>query len=341
MAEIAKAALGAALVLWAALAPAADRPLALAIGPQDPVSARLAEDLAAALQASGIGLAIHPAPGPHGALSAVRRSPGIQLGIVAGDVPELLARQGVAGAEGVAALLALDPRPVHLLATGLRRGIEDLGGARVGIGPVEGPTAATAALLLSAARVRPAGLDTRPLESALTALIRGELDALFLVGPSPHPLLARAVDRADGIRLLPLSPAAQLPGHEPQIFAAGTYAFQADPVESVAVRTALVAYLYNGPTCARLEGLISETLAALPTLRRHGEPAWQRVVPEAGTGFPAHPCGGVAGPNAGGSVASPTAADGTGDANAAEAGRQLMQAIGSFLGGAPASEGAE
>ncbi len=288
-------------LLLATAAPAQERPLGLAVATPPGPSDTLAREMAAALQAGGVYFSLRPVPGPFGPLMAARNSPEVQLAIVPGDMPAFLARRAnLADAAETAGLgrdmglvMALDARPVHLLVRGRQRGIEDLGGARIGIGPIESPGGLTAVLLLDAARVRPGHIDTRPLESAIAAFVTGRLDALFVTGPVPDPLLSRVIDEAEGVRLLPLRPSAEIPGHEPATIAARAYPFQREAVETVAVRTALVAYQYSGPTCERLRRLSEELARALPTLERHASPLWDMVRPAAVTGFAPHPCGGA------------------------------------------------
>ncbi|GMG83083.1 hypothetical protein LNKW23_22960 [Paralimibaculum aggregatum] len=336
------AALALAALPLGAPAQQAPGPLGLAAGLPGTPSARLARDIASALSAAGIAVEPRAVPGAFGPLAAARRSPGVQMAIVPGDLPAFLGRRlGRADAAGFAGLgadmaqiMALGAQPVHLLVRGHARGIEDLGGARIAIGALDSPGAVTAALLLDAARVRPASLDTGPVESAVAALLAGRVDAVFLTAPAPVPLLARAIDRGDGVRLVPLAPAGGIAGHEPAELPAGTYRFAEGAVPTVAVRAALVAWLYRGPTCERLAEAATELAASLAMLGRHGDPLWQGVRPGRTTGFAPHPCGGVAPPASAAATAeaAPAAPPAAGPVPP-EAGRQLFDAIGSLLGG--------
>jgi uncharacterized protein len=93
-------------------------------------------------------------------------------------------------------IAVMHPAIVHLLArTGLAiRSIADLEGRRVGVGPSDSGTALTSELLLNAFQLRAgrvAGYAV-PSPQAIDQLLRGELDATFIVAADPADEVRRA-----------------------------------------------------------------------------------------------------------------------------------------------------
>lgn len=116
-----------------------------------------------------------------------------------GQLPD--ASERLTNIRGIA---VMHPSTVHLLArSGLPiRSIADLEGHRVGVGPSDSGTALTSELLLNAFHLRPgkvAGYSV-PSSQAIDQLLRGELDAMFVVSADPAEEVRRATQA--GARLI-------------------------------------------------------------------------------------------------------------------------------------------
>ncbi len=127
--------------------------------------------------------------------------------------------------ERLSALAVLSTRVVHVL----RRGDGD----RVGAPPPGSGASLLAEAIFDgspAARGEPAELIAR--------LTRGELDAAIVIGPSPHPEVARALREHPDLTLAASTDAAH-PALRPVLIPAGTYPGQAAPVATVAAQVLL------------------------------------------------------------------------------------------------------
>ena len=147
------------------------------------------------------------------------------------------------------ALASLYPEPLHVLvrADGPQR-VADLRGKRVNLGLPGSASRDTALAVLAAHGLQPTDLASSgelDLQSALTALRDGQLDALLQVIGTPADTISAASDALD-LRLLPLEPAAiaalqsSRPGTFAFTLAAGSYPRQPQPVTTLAVSSLLL-----------------------------------------------------------------------------------------------------
>lgn len=146
-------------------------------------------------------------------------------------------------------IAVMHPAIVHLLARrGLRiRSIADLEGLRVGVGPTDSGTALTSELLLSVFKLKPgkvAGYSV-PSPQAIDRLVRGELDAAFVVSADPADEVSRATQA--GARLIDISGAevdrfrAQYPFLRAGVIPGGMYDNHPEPVRTLAIDVLLLA----------------------------------------------------------------------------------------------------
>jgi TRAP transporter TAXI family solute receptor len=183
--------------------------------------------------------------------------------------------------DAIQVVLPLYEEEVHLLARPGIRGLADLAGKRVGIGEAGSGTMATALVLLRLGRVTPG--QVLPMDSlrALALLRRGDIDALFTVVGSPSRLLAEQVVAEDGLALVPVRVPA-VPGddfvarlYRPATIAARTYGWQADAVETVAVRSAII--MTGTAHCDAIGALARIVHDHLGWLRQNGHEKWKSV----------------------------------------------------------------
>jgi TRAP-type uncharacterized transport system substrate-binding protein len=124
-----------------------------------------------------------------------------------------LVQSGTAAAGGTSDLVSLGsmfyvPLTIFYRGPGLDR-LSQLRGARIAIGPVGSGTRSLAEALLKANEIESPGTKLLDLEgeAARTALLRGEVDAIFLTGDSAAPETIREMLHAPGIRLFDFSQA--------------------------------------------------------------------------------------------------------------------------------------
>lgn len=157
-------------------------------------------------------------------------------------------RELVSDARNVRGVAVLHPSRVHVLvrADSSITSVRDLRGHAVGVGPIGSGTAVTSSLLLKAFDIAPKDIEQRalPFASATDALIKGEIEALFVVSADPTETVARAI-RA-GAKLIDVSGPTihRLRGDYPflrtAIIPSGLYGEHRRAVETVAIDVLLL-----------------------------------------------------------------------------------------------------
>ena len=151
-------------------------------------------------------------------------------------------------ARTVRGIAVLHPSTVHVLVSRSSKimTMSDLRGRRVGVGPAGSGTAVTSAILLRAFGVRPDEVRQQTLQflDATDALVRGDLDAVFVAAADPVSAVRRATQA--GARLLNISGPVveqlrvEYPFLRPATIPARTYPNQDEPVHTVQVDVLLL-----------------------------------------------------------------------------------------------------
>lgn len=184
-----------------------------------------------------------------------------------GDLKEL-----VSDGRNVRGVAVLHSSRVHVLvrADSKIRSVMDFRGHRVVVGPPGSGTAVTSSMLLQAFAVPLEQVEQRALSfaSATNALIRGELEGLFVVSADPTETVARAI-RA-GARLLDVTGPtitrlrADYPFLRTAVIPARTYPGQPRPVETVAIDVLLLSRVgFPEPFVHRLTWALFQVLPSL------------------------------------------------------------------------------
>ncbi len=230
----------------------------------------------------GITLTVYPSKGSIENVYAVYQRPGIQMGIVQSDVLAFVARvQSDPVLKRIAKktklVFPLYNEEVHLLARRDITAFEDLADKRVAIGREGSGNYLTARLLFSLSEIAPREMVPIDTDEALAELKAGRIDAMFYVAGYPVKLFAEGVTEADGLGLVPITdksvtefyPSAEIP--------ANAYAWQTRPVQTVAVKAALVSFDYRRRDCETV-GKFARMLAQnLDWLVKNGHPKWKSV----------------------------------------------------------------
>lgn len=221
---------------------------------------------------------------------AVRQRPNMQFGIVQNDVLEYM--QTFAGNDpaiaraitGVRIAFPLYDEEVHILARRDIATLDDLAGKRVAIGTENSGTYLTASLILSLSGTEPAEKLLLAPADALPQLKAGQIDAFFYVAGAPASLYAEGDIDGERFHLLPIQDPTLQAVYTPASLPAGTYAFQPDAVELVAVKAVLMTYeydpshnAYHRSSCQGVSDMASLILTRIDSLRTEGHPKWQSV----------------------------------------------------------------
>ncbi len=251
---------------------------------------QIGRDLSRELERCGLTLNVQESAGSLENFLGVRVRPHTQFGIVQSDVLEYLKTYAsddpsIARAiHNVRIAFPLYNEEVHVLA---RRDIADLrglSGKRVAVGTEASGTFLTASLVLDLADVTPAERVTTNPGDALPALLAGEIDALFYVAGAPTQVFQSSEIDPDQFHLLPIRDETLKAVYVPSRIDAGTYPFQSEPVELVAVKAVLMTYEYNPQlnayhreSCKAVSDLSHLIINRFAELQESGHPKWQEV----------------------------------------------------------------
>jgi TRAP transporter TAXI family solute receptor len=233
-------------------------------------------------KANGFNVAVHPSKGSVENVFAVYQRPGVPMGIVQADVLAFVARVQTDEtlkriAKKIKLVFPLYNEEIHLLA---RKGIatfDDLAGKRVAIGREGSGTYLTTRLLFRLSEVAPREMLNIDTDEALAALKAGKIDAMFFVAGYPVRLLAEGVTAADDLVLVPVTNKDITEFYPRATIPAGVYAWQPQPVETVAVKAVLVSFDFRRNDCDNVGRFAQVVASNMEWLTRNGHPKWKAV----------------------------------------------------------------
>ena len=282
------AAIGLALSATGAFAQSFERNI-MTGGPQG-TYIKIGRDIAALGAECGLKLNVVESAGSLENFVGVRNRRNTQFGIVQSDVLEYLKTfeandpEVQKAVKGVRIMFPLYNEEIHVLSRRDIGSMKDLAGRKVAVGKKDSGTFLTATLILDILQVK-AGerLDLNP-DEALPKLLSGEIDAFFYVAGAPAALFTgNAIDKAK-FHLLPITEAPLLATYTPSRIEAGTYSFQDEPVDLVAVKAVMMTYdydvkrnAYHRESCKAVSDFSSLILTGLDRLKATGHPKWQTV----------------------------------------------------------------
>nr|WP_290428557.1 TAXI family TRAP transporter solute-binding subunit [Defluviimonas salinarum] len=238
----------------------------------------------------GITLNVRESAGSLENFLGVRNRPQTQFGIVQSDVLEYMrtfasSDPAIARAIfGVRIAFPLYNEEVHILARREIGSLEDLTGKRVAVGVEDSGTFLTASLVLDLAGVRPAERVTIDADTSLARLIEGSIDAFFYVAGAPTKIFQSPEIDGAALHLLPITNPTLAAVYVPSRIEAGTYAFQTEGIDVVAVKAVLMTYeyepgrnAYHRESCRSVSDLSSIVLTNFKELQASGHPKWKQV----------------------------------------------------------------
>ena len=250
----------------------------------------IGHDLASISAGCGPALRVNESAGSLENLVAVTKQRNTQFGIVQSDMLEYVRtysnndpvlQQSVSG---LRVMVPLYNEEIHVLASRKINRLADLAGKKVAIGKVDSGTFLTSSLVLDILQLEDAiRVKIGPAE-ALPLLLNGEIDALFFVSGVPTKLFSETSIDAANFHLLNISEPELLATYTATEIPGGTYPFQPDPVNVVAVRAILMTYdyrqdnsKYNRRSCRAVSNLSNAIFTNLEKLKETGHPKWRDV----------------------------------------------------------------
>jgi uncharacterized protein len=251
---------------------------------------KIGRDLSAAAADCGLQLDVQESAGSLENLVAVKKRLHTQFGIVQSDVLEYVRAYAEDDAElkrslyGVRIMFPLYNEEVHILAKADINSLADLSGRRVAIGKEDSGTFLTATLVLDIARVNDA--ERMPIGSAeaLPMLMAGDIDAFFYVAGAPTALFEDPSIDGSKFHLVNVTEPQLQATYTKATIPAGTYPFQPEEVEGIAVKAVLMTYdytpsksSYHAQSCKAASDIAAVLLTHLEQFRETGHPKWKDV----------------------------------------------------------------
>jgi TRAP transporter TAXI family solute receptor len=233
-------------------------------------------------KSNGLNLSVYPSKGSVENIYAVYQRPGVQVGIVQSDVLAFVAKVQTDPtlkriAKKIKMVFPLYNEEIHLLA---RKGIasfDDLAGKRVAIGREGSGTYLTVRLLFKVAEIAPREMVPIDTDAALAELKAKRIDAMFYVAGYPVRLLTENVAAADELVLAPITNKDIAEFYTSVVIPANTYAWQPEPVNTVAVKSVLVSFDYRRGDCENVGRLAQVVSTNFEWLTKNGHPKWKTV----------------------------------------------------------------
>jgi uncharacterized protein len=239
-------------------------------------------NLKALMEQHDIQLSVHPSNGSVENIHAVFKRPGTQLGIVQSDVLAFASRVQSnetlkAIARKVKMVFPLYNEEIHLLAREGITSFDDLAGRRVAVGEEGSGTYLTSRLLFQVSKVKPKEMVNIGTDKALAQLKAGHVDAIFYVAGSPVKLFTESVTEADGLQIVPIVNQSLFEFYPRVQIPAGTYAWQQEAVDTIAVKAVLVTYDFRTAHCENVGRFARIMAENMDGLINTGHPKWKSV----------------------------------------------------------------
>lgn len=263
----------------------ADTKMGLASGRETGTYYRFGEDMARVAALNKINLTIYPSRGAIQNLEALYNRQNIQLAITQADVLYFLNllgnEQTIKLLDSIRIVMPLYREEVHVLAREGIKAFADLAGKTVAIGEPGSGTAMTSQILFRTVNIQPGNTMNLENKDALTALIKGEVDAAIMVAGIPMRLLQEEIPQDSGVYLVPLTDPRVFDtyGDEAVTIPAGTYPWQATAVQTLAIMSVLMTPTYpdDAVECQAVKRLSQAIADNLDWLRTHGHAKWAEV----------------------------------------------------------------
>ncbi|MBP1850096.1 TRAP transporter TAXI family solute receptor [Rhizobium halophytocola] len=248
-----------------------------------------AEDIAKLGKKCGLDLNLVQSGGSLENFFGVRNRHNTQFGIVAGDVLNYMNSYQSQNADvrsavqGMRIMLPLYDAEVQVVARSGINSLADLAGRRVGVGPEDSAANLTGQLMFDILHVKPSELVKGSNDDMIELLRQGEIDALIRVAGAPVDALAdgRLDER---FHMVPITESVLKASYKPTTLKAGTYKFQPNAVETIAVKTVIMTYEYGSmknayyqKSCKTVADFTKLIVDNIDELRRTGHPKWKDI----------------------------------------------------------------
>lgn len=273
------------------------RQIGMVTGSKTGTYIQFGNDIAGVAKTVGLDILVKDSQGSIDNIKRINSKENATFGIVQSDVLGFLSRSESPEMRQVAGRLRLIfpfyNEEVHLFANKSIKSFNDLQGKKVVVGEQGSGTWLTAMNLLQLTGVKPAEtLNTPPLQG-VTAVLKGEADAMFYVAGKPVNLFTKVgnlITKADfapllaNVHFVPLDDPRMLREYQPARIGLADYDWLQEDVPTIAVKAVLMSFDFSGKQspyfvrrCQQLAKLGQAIRASIDQLRQTGHPKWKEV----------------------------------------------------------------
>lgn len=286
------------LMLMPAQAEQADsKQLGMVTGSKTGTYIQFGNDIAGVAKTVGLDILVKDSQGSIDNIKRINSKENATFGIVQSDVLGFLSRSESPEMRQVASRLRLIfpfyNEEVHVFGHKSIQSFNDLQGKRVVVGEPGSGTWLTATNLLQMTGVKPGELLTVPPLQGVTAVLKGEADAMFYVAGKPVTLFTKVgnlinkpefATMLSNVHFVPLDDPRMLKEYQPAKLSQADYDWLPGEVSTIAVKAVLMSFDFSGKQspyfvqrCRQLATLGQAIRANLGQLRQSGHPKWKEV----------------------------------------------------------------
>jgi len=254
-------------------------------------------DIAGVAKTVGLDILVKDSQGSIDNIRRINSKENATFGIVQSDVLGFLSRSESPETRQVASRLRLIfpfyNEEVHLFASKSVQTFDDLRGKRVVVGEQGSGNWLTATNLLQLTGVKPAETINLPPLQGVTAVLKGEADAMFYVAGKPVSLFTKVgnlISKPEfaamlaNVHFVPLDDPRMLREYQPARIGAADYDWLPGDVPTIAVKAVLMSFDFSGKQspyfvqrCQQLARLGQAIRANISQLQQTGHPKWKEV----------------------------------------------------------------
>ena len=282
------------------LAPAAaddSKQIGMVTGSRTGTYIQFGNDIAGVAKTVGLDILVKDSQGSIDNIRRINSKENATFGIVQSDVLGFLSRSESPETRQVASRLRLIfpfyNEEVHLFASKSVQTFDDLRGKRVVVGEQGSGNWLTATNLLQLTGVKPAETINLPPLQGVTAVLKGEADAMFYVAGKPVSLFTKVgnlITKPEfaamlaNVHFVPLDDPRILREYQPARIGAADYDWLPGDVPTIAVKAVLMSFDFSGKQspyfvqrCQQLAKLGQAIRANISQLQQTGHPKWKEV----------------------------------------------------------------
>ncbi|MFK5978059.1 MAG: TAXI family TRAP transporter solute-binding subunit [Rhizobiaceae bacterium] len=251
---------------------------------------QIGKDLAKLEARCGLTLNVLESGGSLENFVGVRKRAHTQFGIVQSDVLDYFKTFQANDPEvqraisGVRIMFPLYNEEVHILAKREIATLADLNGRKVAVGNKGSGTYLTSSLIMDIMQLRNVTRIATPAKDGLAKLMNGEIDALIYIAGAPTKLFSDPNIDGSRFHLLSINEPLLQASYVAANIKAGTYPFQPEEVDVIAVKAVMMTYeyriqknRYQKESCKAVSDLSNLMLTNLDRLKAEGHPKWKNV----------------------------------------------------------------